>query len=236
MIRTRLSTTDNHVKSLLAIGSAIASEYLLDELLKLVVLAGARFNGCEKCSLWIVDEPAGDTLRLASAQGIDKDQFENRTLRMGEGVAGRVAAERRFMAVENVLGDPLFKEKKMAKRHSLVSMLSVPMLIHENEVAGVMDFFTCKPRRFTEAEALSLSSVANGAAAAFRSADRMVRARVVEEELKNLRKIEEAKRIVMRRKSLADDATAFQWMRDISVNTCKSIGQTAEAIILADRP
>ena len=153
--------------------------------------------------------PAGDTLRLASAQGIDKDRFENRTLRMGDGVAGRVAAERRFMAVENVLGDPLFKEKKMAKRLSIVSMLSVPMLIHENEVAGVMDFFTCKPRRFTEAEALSLSSVANGAATAVRSADRMVRVRVVEEELKNLRKIEEAKTIVMRRKSLADDASAF---------------------------
>ncbi len=89
---------------------------LLDDLLKLVVLVGARFNGFEKCSLWIVDESAGDMLRLASAQGIDKDRFENRTLRIGEGVAGRVAAERRFMALEDVLGDPLFKEKKMAKR------------------------------------------------------------------------------------------------------------------------
>jgi two-component system, response regulator PdtaR len=223
-----------YVDRLLDISRAIASEYLLDDLLKLVVLVAAKYVGVDICSLWLVDSAKGDELRLAATQALEKEYVENRTLKMGEGVVGRVALLKKAMAVENVLEEPCFKEKKMAERLSLVSMLSVPMLGEKNGILGVMTCFTCAPHRFAESEIALFQSVADRASVVVRSAERMVSARVIEEELETLKKIEQAKRIVMERKKL-EDGTAFGWLQKASADSCKSMRETAEAVLLAHR-
>lgn len=226
---------DKYVTDLLNISRAIASEYLLEDILKLIVLVAGKFTGADTCSLWLVDQAKGDVLRLAATLGIDRNRVENPTLKMGEGVVGHVAQIKGLMAVENVLNEPRFKEKKMAERHSLVSMLSAPMLTEENEVAGVMNCFTCKAHRLAENEIALFENLANQASIVVQRAERMVRARVIEEELETVKKIEQAKRIVMERKNLAG-VTAFGWLQKTSVDACKSMRETAEAILLAHRP
>jgi len=67
------------------------------------------------------------------------------------------------MAIADVLKEPLYKKKELARKESLVSMLSVPMCIKE-KVIGVINCYTSYPRSFSKTEEEMLSTVANQAA------------------------------------------------------------------------
>jgi signal transduction histidine kinase len=82
---------------------------------------------------------------------------------MGEGVVGRVALQNQPMAILSVLKEPLFKEKELAKKEGLVSMLSVPMCVKER-VIGVINCYTSYPHSFSKSEEEILTTVANQAA------------------------------------------------------------------------
>jgi len=56
-----------------------------------------------------------------------------------------VASTNKPLIVEDVLKEPRFKEKDMARRLGLVSMLGVPLHVKEDRVIGVLDCFTLKP-------------------------------------------------------------------------------------------
>jgi signal transduction histidine kinase len=67
------------------------------------------------------------------------------------------------MAILNVIKEPLYKEKELAKKEGLVSMLSVPMCI-KDRVIGVINCYTSYPHSFSKSEEEMLTAVANQAA------------------------------------------------------------------------
>jgi signal transduction histidine kinase len=114
------------------------------------------------CSLWILDEK-DRKLKLKATQSISEEYLRERSLAIGEGVVGHVALRNQPIAILNVLKDPLYKEKDLAKKEGLVSMLSVPMCIKER-VIGVINCYTSYPHSFSKNEEEMLSTVANQAA------------------------------------------------------------------------
>jgi signal transduction histidine kinase len=67
------------------------------------------------------------------------------------------------MAILDVLKEPLYKEKELAKREGLISMLSVPMSM-KDRVIGVINCYTSYPHPFSKTEEEMLTTVANQAA------------------------------------------------------------------------
>jgi signal transduction histidine kinase len=67
------------------------------------------------------------------------------------------------MAIFNVLEEPLYKEKDLAKKEGLFSMLSVPMCI-KDRVIGVINCYTSSLHSFSKSEEEMLTTVANQAA------------------------------------------------------------------------
>jgi signal transduction histidine kinase/putative methionine-R-sulfoxide reductase with GAF domain len=114
------------------------------------------------CSLWILDE-RDQKLKLKATQSISEEYLKERSLAMGEGVVGYVALHNQPMAILNVLKEPLYKEKELAKKEGLVSMLSVPMCI-KDRVIGVINCYTSYPHAFSKNEEEMLTTVANQAA------------------------------------------------------------------------
>jgi signal transduction histidine kinase len=150
------------INALLEISKAIASGLYLEDVLRLIVTVTANIMNSKICSLWIFDE-RDQKLKLKATQSISEEYLKERSLALGEGVVGGVALRNQPMAILDVLKDPLYKEKELAKKEGLVSMLSVPMCI-KDRVIGVINCYTSFPHSFSKSEEEILTTVANQAA------------------------------------------------------------------------
>ena len=156
------SSDAREINALLEISKAIASGLYLEDVLRLIVTVTANVMDSKICSLWILDE-RDQRLKLKATQSISEEYLKERSLAIGEGVVGHVALHNKPMTIANVLKEPLYKEKELARREGLVSMLSVPMCI-KDKVIGVINCYTSYPRTFSKSEEEMLSTVANQAA------------------------------------------------------------------------
>ena len=162
MPKRKTNSNAKEINALLEISKAIASGLYLEDVLRLIVTVTANLMNSKICSLWILDE-RDQKLKLKATQSISEEYLKERSLAMGEGVVGHVALHNQPMAILDVLKEPLYKEKELAKKEGLVSMLSVPMCI-KDKVIGVINCYTSYPRSFLKSEEEMLTTVANQAA------------------------------------------------------------------------
>jgi two-component system, response regulator PdtaR len=233
MDKISTETYDKYIRGITEISRAITSDQYLEDILKLIVMVTARVIGVEICSLWLIDEE-GKTkkARLKATQAIDPEYVKDRVLDLNEGVVGCVASTNKPLIIENVLEDPRFKEKEMAKNLGLVSMLGIPLHVKKNRVIGVLDCFTVEPHQFSETEISLITAVANQAAVAIENTQLMVRTKIIEEELEKRKVIDRAKEVLMEKKGLSGEM-AFRWIQKKSMDTRKSMKQIAEAVIIS---
>lgn len=229
-----LNNYEKYIKALSDISSAITSDLYIEDILKLIVMVTARVTGVEICSLWLVDNSATPkVIKLKATQTIDPAYVKDRLLKYNEGVVGHVISNNSPLIIKDILNEPLFKEKDMAKKLGLVSMLSIPLQAKNNEAVGVLNCFTSETHDFTETEINLITAVANQAAVAIMNTELMVKSRVIQEELETRKLVERAKEIIMTRKNISGN-NAFQWIQRQSMNSRKSMRQVAEAILLSE--
>ncbi len=223
-----------YFKALMEISRVIISDHYLEDILKLIVMVTARVTGVEICSLWMIEEGKNDSIiRLKSTQAIDQDYVQDRTLKMDEGVVGYVATQQKPLIIKNVLDEPMFKEKEMARKLGLVSMAGVPMTVGTDNVIGVLNCFTDKPHDFPESEVNLITTVANQAALAIHNTKLAVDARVIREELETRKLVERAKEIISTRRNITADES-FRWIQKKSMDSRRSMREIAEAVILSE--
>ncbi len=220
------------LEALSKISKAISSELYLEDILRLIVVVTAEVMKSKICSLWLLDE-RDNTLKIRATQSMSEEYLKERTLKLGEGVVGYVAQENKPMMIYNVLKEPRYKEKELARREGLVSMLSVPMTVRE-KVVGVINCYTSFPHKFTKTEVAVLTTVANQAAIAIENAGLIMKAKMIEDELISRKVIERAKGILMKEQNLSEEE-AFRRIQKKSMDLRKSMREIAEAIILANQ-
>jgi signal transduction protein with GAF and PtsI domain len=225
---------DKYIKALMDISQAITSDLYLEDILKLIVMVTAKVTGVEICSLWLIDEDAAPSIiRLKATQAIDPDYVKDRVLKMDEGVVGFVATTKRPLIVADVLTEPRFKEKEMAKKLGLVSMAGVPLQVGDEKVIGVLNLFTTAAHVFSETEVNLITTVANQAAMAILNTQLMVKTKVIQEELETRKLVERAKEVLMQRRKINGEE-AYRWIQKRSMDTRKSLRLIAEAILLSE--
>ncbi|PIP39819.1 MAG: histidine kinase [Desulfobacterales bacterium CG23_combo_of_CG06-09_8_20_14_all_51_8] len=225
---------DKYVKTLMDISRAITSDLFHEDLLKLIVLLTAKMVGADICSLWLIDESeTPPKIRLKATQAIEPEYVKDRSLNMNEGVVGYVATTSKPLVIKNVMRSRRFKEKDMAKKLGLVSMVGVPLKLKDEKVVGVLNCFTSEPYDFTETEINALTTVANQAAVAILNTELMVKTKVIQEELESRKLIEKAKEILMVSRNIKGDE-AYRWIQKRSMDSRKTMRQVSEAIILSE--
>ncbi len=121
----------------------------------------------------------------------------------------------------------------MARKLGLVSMLSIPLRVKNDEVIGVLNCFTAEPHDFTETEINLITTVANQAAVAIFNTELMVKTKVIQEELETRKLVERAKEVLMRKRNM-DGHEAHRWIQKRSMDSRKSMHMIAEAILLSE--
>ena len=131
-----------------------------DELLETVVDRTRDVLHADVSSLYLLDRD-GAYLTLAATNGLDRFQIGRARVPFGEGVTGRVAAERRPLVIPDVKSDPRFLwVRGIDQRRFVASMLSVPLTWHDQTV-GVLNVQTEEDRTFSDHDVAQLGAVAD---------------------------------------------------------------------------
>ena len=227
-------TYNKYIKAVTDISRAITSDLYLDDILKLIVMVTAKVTGVEICSLWLIDESQKPIkIRLKATQALDPVYVKDRSLNMDEGVVGFVTTFNQPLILMDVLKEPRFKEREMAKKLGLISMVSVPLQVKDEKVLGVLNCFTVEPHEFSETEVNLITVVANQAAVAILNTELMVKTRVIQEELATRKLVERAKDVLMQQRNLNGE-DAYRWLQKRSMDSRKSMREVAEAILLSE--
>ena len=124
----------------------------------------------------MLDEAAG-VLVATAAKGIEEEVEAGVRIPLGRGFAGRIAAQRRPITIEDVdhadVLNPILRQK------GIRSLLGVPLMA-ENTVLGVLHVGTLTPRRFTEGDRDLLQLAAERAAVAIEHTRLFEQRRVIE--------------------------------------------------------
>ncbi len=220
------------LEALSKISKAISSDLYLEDILRLMVVVTAEVMKSKICSLWLVDE-RDKALKIRATQSMSEEYLKERSLKLGEGVVRYVAQENRPMMIYNVLKEPRYKEKELARKEGLVSLLSVPMCV-KDKVIGVINCYTSSPHKFTKSEIEVLTTVASQAAIAIENAGLIMKAKIIEDELISRKLVERAKGILMKEQHLSEEE-AFRKLQKKSMDLRKSMREIAEAVILANQ-
>ncbi len=220
---------EEQIKALSKISKAIASDLYLEDILRLIVVVTAQVMGSNICSLLLIDEK-GNKLVIRATQSVSEEYNKKPPLKIGEGIAGKVAKENKPITVKDVTKEKEYKYGGIAKKEGLCSLLCVPLAV-KGKVIGVLNCYTASTHNFTGTEIDILTSIANQAAVAIENTELIVKSKVIKEELENRKRIERAKGILMREEGLTEEKAYFRLQR-FSMDRRKTMREVAEAIIL----
>jgi len=213
------------------VSRTITSNLYLEDILKLIVTVTAEIMDSKISSLMLVDEKTGE-LVLKATQSMSQIYNKKPNLKLGAGIAGKVASENRPRAVYDIAKEPEYRFKDIATKEGLESLLSVPLAV-KGKVIGVLNNYTSYPHRFTKNEINIMTTVANQAAIVIENAELMVKTKVIQEELQTRKAVERAKGILMRDEKMPEEE-AFRSIQKESMDLRKLMREIAEAIILID--
>lgn len=219
------------IRALSKISEAITSDLYLEDILKLIVSVTAEVMRSKICSLMLLDK-SNKELVVKATQSVSEEYNKKPNIKLGEGIAGSVAKYARPITVLDVRKDARYKNRDIAKRENLCSLLCAP-LIFKGKAIGVLNCYTAKPHHFSPNEINIIKSIANQAAIVIENFRLVVESKVIKEELEARKAIERAKGILMQEEQLSEQA-AYALIRKCSMDKRKSMREVAEAIILRE--
>jgi len=226
------STYAKQLEAISTVSRTITSDLYLEDILKLIVTVTAEIMNSKICSLMLLDEKKKE-LVLKATQSMDQIYNTKPNLKVGEGIAGKVALANKPIAIYDISKEPNYLSKNIARKAGLVSLLAVPLAV-KGSVIGVLNNYTSRPHKFTKNETNILITVASQAAIVIENANLMVQTKVVQDELETRKLVERAKGILMRDQGVSEE-DAFRKIQKQSMDLRKSMKEIAEALIMANR-
>jgi signal transduction histidine kinase len=181
-------STTEHVRRLQSVTDAALAHLRLDELLAALLERTRHILEVDTCAILLLDEDTNELVARA-ALGIEEEVEQGVRVPVGGGFAGRIAAEKRPVILDDVdhahVLNPLLREK------GIKSMLGVPLVV-EGEVRGVLHVGSLVLRTFHEDEVQLLQLVADRAALAIEHARLFEAERAARERIEHVQAVTDA--------------------------------------------
>jgi K+-sensing histidine kinase KdpD len=177
-----------HVRRLQTVTDAALAHLRLDELLQALLERTRQILEVDTCAILLLDEETNELVARA-ALGIEEEVEQGVRIPVGGGFAGRIAAEKHPVVLEDVdhahVLNPILREK------GIKSMVGVPLVV-ESDVLGVLHIGSLTPRKFTEGEVELLQLVADRAALAIEHARLFEAERAARERIEHVQAVTDA--------------------------------------------
>jgi len=135
-LESQLESTDHQLRLLQKISRFMAREMSLSDALQGIVSLVVEFMACDSCLLYLLQ---GQELILVASNNPQPDTIGRVRLKLGEGLTGWVARERRLLSVSReAYLDPRFKLFTDLPEDSYDAFLSAPVIVR-NRVTGVIN-------------------------------------------------------------------------------------------------
>ncbi|HEY2353540.1 MAG TPA: GAF domain-containing protein [Gaiellaceae bacterium] len=184
---TGASTTE-YIRRLQSVTDAALAHLRLDELLEALLVRTRQLLDVDTCAILLLDEETNELVARA-ALGIEEEVEQGVRIPVGDGFAGRIAAEKTPIVLDDVdHGDvlnPIIRDK------GLKSMLGVPLIVG-GEVSGVLHVGSLVYRSFERDEVELLQLVADRAALAIDHARLFEAERAARERVENVQAVTDA--------------------------------------------
>lgn len=181
-------SSPEHVRRLQSVTDAALAHLRLDELLGALLERTRQILEVDTCAILLLDDATNELVARA-ALGIEEEVEQGVRVPVGGGFAGRIAAEKRPVILDDVdhahVLNPILREK------GIKSMLGVPLVV-EGEVRGVLHVGSLTHRAFAEGEVELLQLVADRAALAIEHARLFEAERAARERIENVQAVTDA--------------------------------------------
>ncbi|BCR04403.1 phosphoenolpyruvate--protein phosphotransferase [Desulfuromonas versatilis] len=146
------------VTTLEDISALILQSHDLTETLRNIVTLVAKRMGTEVCSIYLIEED-GETLRLRASKGLSRRAVGKVALKIGEGLTGLAAEQRRVVAIQEPQSHPRYRYFKETGEERFHSFLGIPLFDRKTPI-GVIAIQTKATRQFSSEEISALSTIA----------------------------------------------------------------------------
>jgi len=141
----------------------------IDRLAKLIVSNATRLLRTEMGSLMLINKET-NMLEIVAAKGLPEEVVKNTRIPIGEGIAGKVAAEGEPILCENIETDKRFSRESNEK-YTSKSLISVPLKV-QNKVIGVLNINNkASKQKFEEKDLRLLTILADQSAMTIENAE-----------------------------------------------------------------
>jgi uroporphyrinogen-III synthase len=155
-LESRLEHTEQQLRLLQKISRFMVRDISLAESFHGVVELVVEFMECDSCLLYLLE---GEDLVLCASNNPRPDTLGKVRLKLGEGLTGWVARERRLLSISReAYTDPRFKLFTDLPEDTFEAFLSAPVLVR-NRVAGVINVQHRQPHFHTGGEMELLTTV-----------------------------------------------------------------------------
>ena len=155
-LESQLEHTEQQLRLLQKISRFMARDMSLAEAFQGVVSLVVEFMECDACLLYLLEN---QELVLCASNNPQPDTIGKVRLKLGEGLTGRVASERRLLSISReAYLDPRFKRFTDLPEDTYEAFLSAPVILR-NRVAGVINVQHREPHFHTGGEMEVLTTV-----------------------------------------------------------------------------
>jgi signal transduction histidine kinase len=181
------STAEKHYHDVVAlsrVSAAISGLHELDAILRIGLDNVLNIMNGAVGGIMLLDEP-GQTLSYRVHHGLSDKYAEEMRLKLGEGIAGKVAQSGRAVLLEDISSEPDAARTDLISSEGLRAFLSVPLRAKDN-VLGVMNVASHVPHRFSKEDVYLLHSIGDQLGIAIEQAILTERLRKARERLRKL--------------------------------------------------
>jgi signal transduction histidine kinase len=147
---------------------ALIANFDLPRLLDLIVSTALEVTGGDRASVMLLDDTQG-ILTIKAARGVSEEVVKNTRVKLGEGIAGRVALTGKPLLLRRHEEGAKLRPLRM-REHEISSAISVPLQIEEQVVGTLNVNESQREKEFGEEDLRALTLFADQAALALEKA------------------------------------------------------------------